>query len=78
MAENAILPPFRSPSQRAIIARRAEAARADRGACGAATEATLELTADEVRRIARLARVALTDDEVERFRTELGGILAHC
>ena len=38
----------------------------------------MELTADEVRRIARLARVALTDAEVERFRAELGSILAHC
>ena len=38
----------------------------------------MELTADEVRRIARLARVALTPAEVERLRAELGGILAHC
>ena len=38
----------------------------------------LELTADEVRHIARLARVALSDDEVERFRAELSSILQHC
>ena len=38
----------------------------------------MELTADEVRHIARLARVALTDAEVERFRAEMGSILAHC
>ena len=38
----------------------------------------LELTADEVRHIAQLARVALSDDEVERFRAELSSILQHC
>ncbi len=37
----------------------------------------MALTADEVRYIARLARVALADDEVERLRDELSGILAH-
>ncbi|MDA0815760.1 MAG: Asp-tRNA(Asn)/Glu-tRNA(Gln) amidotransferase subunit GatC [Chloroflexi bacterium] len=38
----------------------------------------MALTTDEVRHIARLARLALTDDEVERYREQLSGILAHC
>ena len=38
----------------------------------------MELTADEVRQIARLARVALTGGEAERLRVELSGILGHC
>ena len=38
----------------------------------------MELTSDEVRQIARLARVALSDDEVGRFRGELSSILGHC
>jgi aspartyl-tRNA(Asn)/glutamyl-tRNA(Gln) amidotransferase subunit C len=37
----------------------------------------MALTADEVRYIAKLARVALGDDEVERLRGELSGILDH-
>jgi aspartyl-tRNA(Asn)/glutamyl-tRNA(Gln) amidotransferase subunit C len=37
----------------------------------------MALTADEVRYIARLARVALGDDEVERLRDELSTILGH-
>lgn len=37
----------------------------------------MALTADEVRYIARLARVALADDEVERLRDELSTILDH-
>ncbi|MPZ99799.1 MAG: Asp-tRNA(Asn)/Glu-tRNA(Gln) amidotransferase subunit GatC [Dehalococcoidia bacterium] len=37
----------------------------------------MALTADEVRYIARLARVALDDDEVERLRDQLSGILDH-
>ena len=36
------------------------------------------LTSDQVRRIAHLARIALTDQEVERFRGELSVILDHC
>lgn len=35
----------------------------------------MPLTSDEVRHIARLARVALTDIEVERLRGELSSIL---
>jgi aspartyl-tRNA(Asn)/glutamyl-tRNA(Gln) amidotransferase subunit C len=35
----------------------------------------MALTADEVRHIARLARVALSEDEVERMREQLSGIL---
>ena len=38
----------------------------------------MELTSDEVRHIARLARVALSEDEVKRFRGELSSILGHC
>lgn len=37
----------------------------------------MALTSDEVRRIARLARVALTEEEVERLRDQLSGILDH-
>lgn len=37
----------------------------------------MALTADEVRHIANLARVALSDAEVERFRDQLSSILAH-
>ncbi|MBM3140099.1 MAG: Asp-tRNA(Asn)/Glu-tRNA(Gln) amidotransferase subunit GatC [Chloroflexi bacterium] len=37
----------------------------------------MALTADEVRYIARLARVALTGDEVERMREQLSNILDH-
>lgn len=35
------------------------------------------LSHDEVRAIARLARLALTDDEVESLRGDLSAILAH-
>ena len=38
----------------------------------------MALTSDEVRRIARLTRIALSDDEVERLRGELSAILQHC
>jgi aspartyl-tRNA(Asn)/glutamyl-tRNA(Gln) amidotransferase subunit C len=37
----------------------------------------MPLTHDEVRHIARLARVGLTSDEVERFRDQLSTILDH-
>jgi len=37
----------------------------------------MALTSDEVRHIATLARVHLSDDEVERMREQLSGILAH-
>ena len=37
----------------------------------------MALTADEVRYIAKLARVALTDAEVERLGVELSSILEH-
>ncbi len=40
-------------------------------------EGPVALTGDEVRHIANLARVALSDDEVERFRGQLSSILAH-
>lgn len=35
------------------------------------------LTADEVRYVARLANLHLTDDEVEKYRHQLTGILQH-
>ena len=38
----------------------------------------MDLTSDEVRHIARLARIGLNNEEVERFREELSGILDHC
>lgn len=38
----------------------------------------MALTLDEVRHIARLARVALSPDEEERLQGELSAILAHC
>ena len=34
------------------------------------------LTADEVRRVATLCRVGLTDEEVERLRVEMSGLIA--
>lgn len=37
----------------------------------------MALTTDEVRHIANLARVALSDAEVERFREQLSSILEH-
>ena len=37
----------------------------------------MALSTDEVRHIAHLARVALSDDEVERMREQLSSILEH-
>jgi aspartyl-tRNA(Asn)/glutamyl-tRNA(Gln) amidotransferase subunit C len=37
----------------------------------------MSLTHDEVRHIARLARLGLSDEEVERFRDQLSTILDH-
>ena len=37
----------------------------------------MALSTDEVRHIARLARVALSDDEVDRMRDQLSSILDH-
>ncbi|MSQ41834.1 MAG: Asp-tRNA(Asn)/Glu-tRNA(Gln) amidotransferase subunit GatC, partial [Dehalococcoidia bacterium] len=37
----------------------------------------MALTGDEVRHVARLARVALTPEEVERLREQISGILEH-
>lgn len=37
----------------------------------------MRLTSDEVRHIAALARVAMTDDEIERMRDEMSNILDH-
>ena len=36
-----------------------------------------KVTADEVRRLARLSRITLTDEEVERFRAEIESILGY-
>ena len=43
----------------------------------ASPQPTAELSLDEVRHIATLARLGLTDDELEKFRTDLSSILAH-
>jgi len=40
-------------------------------------EATVELTLEDVRHIATLARIGLTTEEMETLRGELGDILAH-
>ena len=37
----------------------------------------MRLTSDEVRHVAALARVAMTDDEVELMRSQLSNILEH-
>lgn len=37
----------------------------------------MQLSEDEVRHVAKLARVALSDQEVEKMRVELSSILAH-
>ena len=37
----------------------------------------MSLTRDQVLHVARLARLELTDDEVERFGTELSNVLDH-
>jgi aspartyl-tRNA(Asn)/glutamyl-tRNA(Gln) amidotransferase subunit C len=37
----------------------------------------MELSRDQVLHVARLARLELTDEEVERFGTELSGVLDH-
>jgi aspartyl-tRNA(Asn)/glutamyl-tRNA(Gln) amidotransferase subunit C len=37
----------------------------------------MKLTPDQVRHVARLARLALTDGEVEQYRAQLSAILDH-
>ena len=37
----------------------------------------MQLSADEVRHIALLARVGMSDDEIERMREEMSNILGH-
>jgi len=37
----------------------------------------MKLTSDEVKHIAKLARLGLTDEEVEKFSTQLSDILSH-
>jgi aspartyl-tRNA(Asn)/glutamyl-tRNA(Gln) amidotransferase subunit C len=37
----------------------------------------MALTSEEVLHIARLARIALTDEDVQRFTAQLSGILEH-
>ncbi|MBI4599078.1 Asp-tRNA(Asn)/Glu-tRNA(Gln) amidotransferase subunit GatC [Candidatus Uhrbacteria bacterium] len=37
----------------------------------------MQLTTEEVRRIATLGRLELTEDEVERYRTQLGSVLEY-
>jgi len=43
----------------------------------AASAAPIELSEDDVRHLASLARIGMTDDDVQRFRTELSSILDH-
>ena len=43
----------------------------------AASAAHIELSADDVRHLASLARIGMTDDEVQKFRTDLSSILDH-
>jgi aspartyl-tRNA(Asn)/glutamyl-tRNA(Gln) amidotransferase subunit C len=40
------------------------------------TEQANRLTEDEVRRVATLCRIGLSDDEVERLRDEMAGLIA--
>ena len=42
-----------------------------------ATGAQHELTRADVAHVAKLARLALTDDEIERYAVDLAGILTH-
>lgn len=37
----------------------------------------MALSSDEVRHVARLARLAISDEEIERFRVQLSAILEH-
>jgi aspartyl-tRNA(Asn)/glutamyl-tRNA(Gln) amidotransferase subunit C len=37
----------------------------------------MALTREQVQHVARLARLALSDDEIERFRSQLSAILDH-
>ena len=46
------------------------------GPTGASSTGPVRLTADEVRRVAKLCRVGLTDDEVEQLRGEMASLLA--
>lgn len=46
------------------------------GPTGASSAGPDRLTADEVRRVAKLCRVGLTDDEVEQLRGEMASLLA--
>ena len=46
------------------------------GLTGANSTDPGRLTADEVRRVAKLCRVGLTDDEVEQLRGEMASLLA--
>ena len=38
---------------------------------------TERITADDVAKVAKLARLRLTDDELERFTAQLGAVLDH-
>lgn len=41
-------------------------------------EQPADLTLDEVRHLATLSRLGMTDEELEKFRGELAGIIGHC
>ena len=42
-----------------------------------AAAAQVELSEDDVRHLASLARIGMTDDDVQKFRTDLSSILDH-
>lgn len=39
--------------------------------------ASQPLSADDVRKVARLSRLALTEEQIERYRGQLGSVLAY-
>ena len=43
-----------------------------------AAEQPADLTIEEVRHLATLARLGMTDAQLEKFRGELAGIIGHC
>ena len=43
-----------------------------------AADQPADLSLDEVRHLATLARLGMTDEALEKFRGELAGIIGHC
>ena len=46
-------------------------------ATDASDESAAELTADDVRHVGKLARIALADDEIEAYRPQMASILGY-